>query len=476
MPSNITSSPDSLRPTSPSSPPPPMDLRHMTSNGLLSSPTRDNHHAKTNPNRLSQHYRSTDLKVAPSIPSSPTSIHSSSSAIFERDIEPIIPPSPPSTLHNPPNPHRIPRAKHTGQIEQSVPSVLDSAASVLATLDDTDPADQVAVVAPMNITAEMGDSLGLGLGGSSSLGLSLGMGLPSQIGQGATRSGSGFASPIGSLRSRSPSPLGMRLTGGTAGTSATATTTTQQSQPLNLAIPVPHQTSQQMSIGLSMEAVSSSPPQPHSIPSRSPSMGSPATRARSISPSQNPQQPNSPSLLPITMTHSTSSTHNPTSPTTLSHPPSPAHGPKKRLSFMSYTDLLASTPSTTQPLSSLTSNASTSEPPPHIPTVSMVNVALSANASRAASVTGSPLSSPVSLPGATGVPSLRNVSGVASVISQTSVSQSHASAVGGPVGGLTHPGMKESIALLDNVGGEWEREGMGLGLEERLGIVGVVAK
>jgi hypothetical protein len=28
--------------------------------------------------------------------------------------------------------------------------------------------------------------------------------------------------------------------------------------------------------------------------------------------------------------------------------------------------------------------------------------------------------------------------------------------------------MRESIALLDNVGGEWEREGMGKGLEERL--------
>ncbi|KAF9033000.1 hypothetical protein BJ165DRAFT_765957 [Panaeolus papilionaceus] len=386
--------------------------------------------------------------------------HSSSSAIFERDIEPIIPPSPPSTLHNPPNPHRIPRAKHSGQLDQSVPSVLDSAASVLATMDDAE--DQVAVVAPLSLSAsslEMsGDSLGLGL--------SLGLGFPSTGTGNANGRSSGFASPIGSLRSRSPSPLGMRI----ASTSSTSGAAGQQLQPLNLSIPVPHQSSQQPSLGLSMEAAnniptSSSPPKAHSISSRSPSVGSPASRARSISPSQH----HSPSLIPMSISHSTSSTHAPaTSPTSLSHPPSPAHGPKKRLSFMSYTDLLSSTPSTTQPLSSLTSHASSMEPPPHIPTVTMVGVALSTNASRAASTTGSPLSSPISLPhtlsshsGAT--PSIRNVSGT------MSINSNHASAVGGPVGGLTHPGLKDSIALLDNMGGEWEREGLGMGLEERLG-------
>lgn len=38
----------------------------------------------------------------------------------------------------------------------------------------------------------------------------------------------------------------------------------------------------------------------------------------------------------------------------------------------------------------------------------------------------------------------------------------------GPTGGLTHPGKRDSIAMLDNVGGEWEKEGLGRGLEERL--------
>lgn len=41
----------------------------------------------------------------------------------------------------------------------------------------------------------------------------------------------------------------------------------------------------------------------------------------------------------------------------------------------------------------------------------------------------------------------------------------------GPTGGLTHPGKRDSIAMLDDVGGEWEREGLGRGLEERLEIL-----
>jgi hypothetical protein len=36
------------------------------------------------------------------------------------------------------------------------------------------------------------------------------------------------------------------------------------------------------------------------------------------------------------------------------------------------------------------------------------------------------------------------------------------------MGGVTHPGKRDSIALLDNVGGEWEREGLGRSLEERI--------
>jgi len=35
-------------------------------------------------------------------------------------------------------------------------------------------------------------------------------------------------------------------------------------------------------------------------------------------------------------------------------------------------------------------------------------------------------------------------------------------------GGLMQVGKRDSIAMLDNAGGEWEREGLGRGLEERL--------
>ncbi|KAF6746096.1 hypothetical protein DFP72DRAFT_923495, partial [Ephemerocybe angulata] len=88
---------------------------------------------------------------------------------------------------------------------------------------------------------------------------------------------------------------------------------------------------------------------------------------------------------------------------------------------MSYSDLLTSTPASTHTLCSLTTSASTIEPPPHIPGVSGLNLVSSV---------------------ASASPSLRGFS--------------------------TSPGKRDSVALLDNVGGEWEREGLGKSLEERL--------
>jgi hypothetical protein len=87
---------------------------------------------------------------------------------------------------------------------------------------------------------------------------------------------------------------------------------------------------------------------------------------------------------------------------------------------MSYTDLLASTPASLVPLSSYTTSAS-AEPPPHIPSVSGLT-----QASAAASVHGVQLS-----------------------------------------GGCS---ARDSIAI-DDIGGEWEREGLGKGLEERLEVL-----
>lgn len=111
-----------------------------------------------------------------------------------------------------------------------------------------------------------------------------------------------------------------------------------------------------------------------------------------------------------------------TSPSTAgSHPPSPKN-PNKRLSFISYTDLLSSTPASTVPLSTLVLGSAI-EPPPHLPSVIGLPQAQ-------AHATGSSAGS------------LRDAAG-ALVVDPTS-------------------------DLSNDVGGEWEREGLGRGLEERL--------
>jgi len=113
----------------------------------------------------------------------------------------------------------------------------------------------------------------------------------------------------------------------------------------------------------------------------------------------------------------------PVSPLALSHPPSP-HAATKRLSFISYTDLLTSAPSSTLPLSSLTTSATVSDPPPHLLSV-------------------------------LGIPQ-------------------HGS--GGSVGASPRTSFygdrdvregREGL-FINDAGGEWEREGLGQGLEERL--------
>lgn len=86
-------------------------------------------------------------------------------------------------------------------------------------------------------------------------------------------------------------------------------------------------------------------------------------------------------------------------------------------------DLLSSTPASAIPLSTLTSAAVVSEPPPHIPSV-------------------------------IGVPQ-----------AQYAASSSGGSIHGAPTYLLERDGV---MGVADDVGGEWEREGLGKGLEERL--------
>lgn len=129
-----------------------------------------------------------------------------------------------------------------------------------------------------------------------------------------------------------------------------------------------------------------------------------------------------PDLLASTSQRSSPSVR-PVSPLALSHPPSP-HTTTNRLSFISYTDLLTSAPSSTLPLATLTTSATISDPPPHLSSV--LGIPRHVNGG---SVTASPRTS---------------------FYGDKDVREG-----------------REGL-FIDDAGGEWEREGLGQGLEERL--------
>lgn len=201
-----------------------------------------------------------------------------------------------------------------------------------------------------------------------------------------------------------------------------------------------------------MNMPSPSPSFTVALPSQSPSSSSPQTRplVQTNSPVQAPAPTistptsayfsvHSEDSSPTTATHHEHPLHalsSPTSPSSAatpttatsggglaSHAPPSPKNPSKRLSFISYTDLLTSTPASTLPLSSFTQSH---EPPPHLPSVIGIPQAQAQQASGAASIHGS-LS---------------------------------------PSAWVTE--RDPAADLVSDVGGEWEREGLGRGLEERL--------
>ncbi|EKM53334.1 uncharacterized protein PHACADRAFT_259631 [Phanerochaete carnosa HHB-10118-sp] len=360
------------------------DLRHVTSNVNLASPPKEHRLSQ----RASQHLRTGRLgsRSPASIPSSPTSVHSSSSAIFERDIEPLTPSTP---LHHATDPHRIPRGKLSEQLDQSVPSVLDSAAEMLtADPDDKDSMDFIAVVTPVSFDHLPPISLG---------------------------PRSGFTSPISQMSSRSPSPNGM--------SNRKSVILGLPSPTPSFTMPLPGQTQSPV--------VSTSPPMRPAVQTNSPSQAP----APSIStPTSAYFSVHSEESSPTTATHvehplhTLSSSTSSATPTTVSGglashaPPSPKN-PSKRLSFLSYTDLLTSVPASTHPLSSFTQF---NEPPPHLSSVIGIPQAQAQLSSGAASIHGSLKAS----------------------------------------AWITE--RDPATDLVNDVGGEWEREGLGRGLEERL--------
>lgn len=223
-----------------------------------------------------------------SIPSSPTSVHSSSSAIFERDIEPL-----PTSL-------TLPASSHHHIIEQVVPSVLDSAAEMLLSEKE----DAIDVVTP------------------------------------AYRQ-PGWTSPM--VKSRSPSPVGSKS--GTASLlfSPGAASTALSSPPSSVTgspptRPAVNHTTSDKQIPPALITPTSAY---YSVASSAES--SPQNNVKEL-PNANDQVPRS---HPTTPPRTARARLSPLSTTP------PAANPK-RLSFMSYSDLLNATPTSLMPLSSLT--------------------------------------------------------------------------------------------------------------------------
>ncbi|KAJ4465430.1 hypothetical protein C8R41DRAFT_926558 [Lentinula lateritia] len=367
------------------------DLRHVTSSGALSPATTmspsSNSPTSTTRGRLSQHYGLGLGLGSPlgssSIPSSPTSVHSSSSAIFERDIEAPTTTTTSTTNATRPNPHHIARGHTTETLDQNVPSVLDSAAEILA----AGKGDNVLVI------------------------------------ESVTTSGSGWASPrsMGS-RSPSPSPLGQgSLLLGVSGAGA----------------------------------VSTSPPRPTIATSLSSPSKSPPTTIAATSPDDDAS-----SDEPLTTKRDTV----PDYPWFSPHSHSPPHTlSTKRLSFVSYSDLLTSTPTLSLPLSTLTAAANE---PPHIATVGNALEGLAHTHPTHPNhppISTSPPSSPLSTPTPLGFGYDHTSSS-----RSPSLAYQRPSTPGSGSASRSRSNRASAVFLDDLLGGEWQREGLGRGLEERL--------
>ncbi|KAH8110157.1 hypothetical protein DFH11DRAFT_809917 [Phellopilus nigrolimitatus] len=453
--------------TSPSNTNPPPtnagDLRHITSIPNMAPPMKDRTvsassdrsgrpmaahplmSVSASPHRLGS-------RSPASIPSSPTSVHSSSSAIFERDIE--LPPSHLAPHSHPSNPHRTPRSKATEPIDASVPSVLDSAAALLTSpINELEDA-QIAIEAPAP-TSALGSPVGRGSRSPSPA---------ASAGGRAARTSMllNLPSPVqSSIISVPLSPASVTSSGGRFGASASGSPPRAGSQANS---PPPLATnfsarpaSPPTSVGGStaFESAASSPTTTtrehpsHPLPFPAVSPITPTT-TNVFGSSQLTSQPSSPTRG----AHVSLPTSHPHQSQLSSHPPSPAQAAHKRLSFLSYNDMLASTPVATRPLASLTSPAS-ADPPPHIPGVEFCVGSGTNNFSSLGSGMGS-VGSGVGV-GSRSVSATGSMAGSARTSLVLDGVLAAAADVKEPTGGMG-----------DDLGGEWEREGLGRGLEERL--------
>ncbi|KAH7087289.1 hypothetical protein BKA62DRAFT_762281 [Auriculariales sp. MPI-PUGE-AT-0066] len=346
------------------------DIRHTSSLSPLNTPHRSKGGARLG-------------SLSPgSIPSSPTSVHSTSSAIFERDIEPLPATSvfgaPSGSTHGvnggltvspvQNNPHRTPRGRQAE--DSAVPSVLTSAANALVSLP-VSPAPS-APASPTRMHAlELHPSLSAQLQDPFVVIAPTAQIAPPAIGRTSRETSPG---PATSATGRKPRRASTTSFSSGAGSSSPPMQTFSNALSLSpYAAPA---------------TISSSPPHQHSLqPSTSTSVPSVGLNLNLGDVATGPQ------------------TH--------------------RLSFVSYNDLLLSSPVSAVPLSTLTQPTS-SEPPPHL-----------------ASIGAGPRSG-------THSPSRSR---------PRSIVMNNRTSVLLGAGGADAPGVE---------GGEWEREGLGRGLEERL--------
>lgn len=448
------------------------------------------------------------------MPSSPTSIHSSSSAIFERDIEQPLTATANSlhVLHK--DPHHTARAVAHEPLENSVPSVLSAAVTALGEVDSASLSaphstgggptgsggkeirkgmsmDDISVIAPaplspQNWTASTAGSIRLSASRSPSPHLLPLPGLPP-----ISAAGQQQPSPSAANRAARPAVPKRINTGGSADGDnglaiATAVPPTSAAAVIGVVPPTPNANTFGFASPAGTRPSNSGSTSPQSA-TASPLIVTPplpvgaATGipiARSGGPSRSTSRPTSIamsleelSLSPLVATSADSPVPVPpdVEPIAFSgsahpRPPSPnalasnaSNTASKRLSFISYNDLLNSTPMSSFPLSSVTSG---SAEPPHQVDVTLRSPRRTRTNSRQSTLNRSPVSDVFGA--RTSVFEDENLGGVL-LSSAAAAGASSASVSANGQGSLQH-----THDVGPKGGGEWEREGMGSGLEERL--------
>ncbi|WVQ71046.1 hypothetical protein IAR50_000571 [Cryptococcus sp. DSM 104548] len=379
-------------------------------------------------------------------PSSPSSIHSSGSAIFERDIEhpplPSLalganPPHSPHTLNH--KPSRVLHLSHGSNLDHTVPAVLDDAVEALTQGGATSRG-----LEGLEIEAPTGNPSGMARQSSTSLTSSAGRKL-------STGPGAGFGPT-----SRSPSPISISSRPSSAASP-------HQSPPI-LAQLSPSQTF--TAPPATFGAGRDSPVSPTSPTAATASVPRPAAPRRI---STGPQLPGGWVKDNTVTSGEERSTSVPAPAASPSHSAVPPHlspsksKPHHRLSFVSYNDILLSVPTQVTSFGEITSGTVSPDHLPGTVSPSLSSRSPAVGQGQVPSLNGFPSS-------ASTLPTRQDAGSPVPASSLTS-----AAAAAGATG--TAPGLESKASWEAGRGGsgalglgegEWQREGLGKGLEQRL--------